>query len=75
LNVAQEPTLNLLILTPHIAAARGDAADSGRSQDYDNILALLGGRCNIGSSERGALGIPDECVTVICTNPPHLHHG
>ncbi len=39
----QEPTLNL-ILTPHIAAGGVTAGGSGRTQDYDNLLALLGGR-------------------------------
>ncbi|HHY58224.1 MAG TPA: hypothetical protein GYA08_22630 [Chloroflexi bacterium] len=39
----QDPTLNL-ILTPHIAAGGVTAGGHGRSQDYDNILALLAGR-------------------------------
>ena len=36
----QEPALNL-ILTPHTAAGGVTAGGSGRTQDYDNILALL----------------------------------
>jgi phosphoglycerate dehydrogenase-like enzyme len=39
----QEPAINL-ILTPHIAAGGVTAGGSGRTQDYDNILALLAGR-------------------------------
>lgn len=39
----QEPTLNL-ILTPHIAAGGITAGGHSRTQDYDNILALLDGR-------------------------------
>ena len=39
----QEPALNL-ILTPHTAAGGVTAGGSGRTQDYDNILALLEGR-------------------------------
>ena len=36
----QDPALNL-ILTPHTAAGGVTAGGSGRTQDYDNILALL----------------------------------
>lgn len=39
----QDPTLNL-ILTPHIAAGGVTAGGHSRTQDYDNILALLAGR-------------------------------
>ncbi len=39
----QDPALNL-ILTPHTAAGGFTAGGRGRTQDYDNILALLGGR-------------------------------
>ena len=39
----QDPALNL-ILTPHTAAGGFTATGRGRSQDYDNILALLAGR-------------------------------
>ena len=39
----QDPALNL-ILTPHTAAGGVTAGGSGRTQDYDNILALLEGR-------------------------------
>jgi len=45
----QDPALNLL-LTPHIAAGGVTAGSSGRTQDYDNLLALLTGqalRCRI----------------------------
>lgn len=39
----RDPMLNL-ILTPHIAAGGFTAGGHSRSQDYDNILALLQGR-------------------------------
>ncbi|MBE2240100.1 MAG: hypothetical protein IAE81_20090 [Caldilineaceae bacterium] len=39
----QDPALNL-ILTPHTAAGGFTAGGRGRTQDYDNILALLAGR-------------------------------
>ncbi len=39
----QDPALNL-ILTPHTAAGGVVAGGHGRTQDYDNILALLDGR-------------------------------
>lgn len=39
----QDPMLNL-ILTPHIAAGGFTAGGHSRTQDYDNILALLHGR-------------------------------
>ncbi|MCS6828955.1 MAG: hypothetical protein NZ553_20250 [Caldilinea sp.] len=39
----QDPMLNL-ILTPHVAAGGFTAGGHSRSQDYDNILALLQGR-------------------------------
>ena len=39
----QDPALNL-ILTPHTAAGGVTAGGHGRTQDYDNILALLAGR-------------------------------
>lgn len=39
----QDPTLNL-ILTPHIAVGGITAGGHSRTQDYDNILALLAGR-------------------------------
>jgi lactate dehydrogenase-like 2-hydroxyacid dehydrogenase len=40
--LAREPMSNL-ILTPHIAAGGFTAGGRGRSQEYDNILALLHG--------------------------------
>ncbi len=42
-DAVQDPALNL-ILTPHTAAGGVTAGGSGRTQDYDNILALLEGR-------------------------------
>ena len=42
-DVVQEPAINL-ILTPHTAAGGVTAGGHGRTQDYDNILALLTGR-------------------------------
>lgn len=39
----RDPMLNL-ILTPHIAAGGFTAGGHSRSQDYDNVLALLQGR-------------------------------
>ena len=39
----QDPALNL-ILTPHTAAGGVTASGRGRTEDYDNILALLAGR-------------------------------
>ena len=42
-DAVQEPALNL-ILTPHTAAGGVTAGSHGRTQDYDNILALLAGR-------------------------------
>jgi len=43
LELARDPTANL-ILTPHTAAGGFRARSSSRSNDYDNILALLEGR-------------------------------
>ncbi len=42
-DAVQNPALNL-ILTPHTAAGGVTAGGHGRTQDYDNILALLAGR-------------------------------
>ncbi|MFZ1770397.1 MAG: NAD(P)-dependent oxidoreductase [Caldilinea sp.] len=42
-DAVQDPALNL-ILTPHTAAGGVTAGGRGRTQDYDNILALLAGR-------------------------------
>ena len=33
-----------LILTPHVAAGGITAGGRGRSQDYDNIMAVLNGQ-------------------------------
>ena len=41
--MGRDPMANL-ILTPHTAAGGVTAGGGGRSQDYDNILALLDGR-------------------------------
>ncbi|MGL4648562.1 MAG: NAD(P)-dependent oxidoreductase, partial [Caldilineaceae bacterium] len=40
---AADPAINL-VRTPHTAAGGFSAGGSGRSRDYDNILALLNGR-------------------------------
>lgn len=42
-DAVQNPALNL-ILTPHTAAGGVTAGGHGRTQDYDNILALLAGQ-------------------------------
>ena len=42
-DAVQDPALNL-ILTPHTAAGGVTAGGHGRTQDYDNLLALLAGR-------------------------------
>lgn len=42
-DAVRDPALNL-ILTPHTAAGGVTAGGHGRTQDYDNILALLAGR-------------------------------
>lgn len=41
-DAVQDPALNL-VLTPHIAAGGFTAGGRGRSQEYDNILAILSG--------------------------------
>jgi len=42
-DAVQDPAINL-ILTPHTATGGVTAGGQGRTQDYDNILALLAGR-------------------------------
>ena len=42
-DAVQDPACNL-ILTPHTAAGGVTAGGRGRTQDYDNLLALLAGR-------------------------------